>query len=268
MDAITQFKEAQKKVWSAFAPMELYTCVAAARLVKFAGVQAAHRMLDVACGTGVVALSASRLGARVTGLDLTPELVEHARENAATAQAKIDFHQGDVEALPFEDATFDVVTSQFGHMFAPRPEMAIREMLRVLKPGGTIAFSTWPPELYTGRMFQIVGKHLPKPPIESPPPILWGSPDVVRQRLGDAVEDVVFDRAVMRSPYLSPAHVRATLERGVGPYAIAAARLAGEPERLAAFRAEIDALTGEYFEPEENVLRQDYLMTRAKKAAR
>jgi SAM-dependent methyltransferase len=265
MDPIAEFKNGQKKVWSAFAPMELYTCGAAARLVKFAGVRSGDRILDVACGTGVVALAAARKGARVTALDLTPELVARARENVALAEEDVALHEGDVEALPFDDGSFDVVTSQFGHMFAPRPDVAIREMLRVLRPGGTIAFSTWPPELYTGRMFIAVGRHLPKPPIEAPPPVLWGTPDVVRERLGASVEDVVFDRAVLRAPYLSPKHVRATLERGIGPYAIAVAHLSGEPERLAAFRREIDALTDAYYEPDEGVLRQDYLMTRAKK---
>ena len=90
------------------------------------------RVLDVACGTGVVAVTAARLGARVTGLDLTPELLVVARDNTRTADVEIDFHEGDCERIPFDDAAFDVVVSQFGHIFAPRPEVAIGEMLRVL----------------------------------------------------------------------------------------------------------------------------------------
>jgi SAM-dependent methyltransferase len=175
MDSLAQFKENQKKAWSTFAPTELYTCQPAARLVVFADIKGGQRVLDVACGTGVVALAAARTGARVSGLDLTPELIARARENASIAGTEIDWHEGDAEALPFGDATFDVVVSQFGHMFAPRPEVATSEMLRVLKPGGTIAFSTWPPELYVGQLFGLVGRYLPPPPGVAPPS-KWGIP--------------------------------------------------------------------------------------------
>src|ERR1051326_5093226 len=146
-EAIAKFKEAQRQGWKHFAPLESLTTPAAARLVKFAAVRAGQNVLDVACGTGVVAITAARTGARARGNDLTPELLERARENARVANVEIDFREGDAEALPFEDASFDVVLSQFGHMFAPRPEMALAGMLRVLKSGGTIAFATWPPEL-------------------------------------------------------------------------------------------------------------------------
>ena len=140
-------------------------------MVKFANVRAGQNVLDVGCGTGVVAVTAARKGARVHGVDLTPELLERARENANIAQAEIDFREGDAEALAFDDVTFDVVLSQFGHMFAPRPDVAIREMLRVLKPGGRIAFSTWPPELLVGRSFAIMGKYGP-PPVPGVSPVV------------------------------------------------------------------------------------------------
>lgn len=266
MDPIAQFKDNQRKAWSTFAPTELYTSQPAARLAVFAQIRAGQRVLDVACGTGVVALAAARAGAHVTGVDLTPELLKRARENAAITGAEIDWREGDVEALPFPDASFDVVVSQFGHMFAPRPDVATREMLRVLKPGGRIAFSTWPPELHTGRMFALLGRYLPSPPPGIAAPPAWGNPDTVRERLGDAVRDVMFDRGVLRAPYLSVQHVRVFMEQSVGPVMRVAQLLAGEPARLAEFRKEVDALTALYFEPTENVLRQDYLMTRAIKA--
>jgi len=135
IDPIAKFKEAQRQGWAHFAPLESVTTPTAARLVKFAGVQSGQRVLDVACGTGVVAITAARIGANATGLDLTPELLERARENSGVAEVDVDWREGDVEALPFQDRAFDVVLSQFGHMFAPRPEVAIREMLRVLKVG-------------------------------------------------------------------------------------------------------------------------------------
>jgi len=133
MDGIAQFKEMQKQSWVHFTPLEAITTPAAARLVRHAAIAPGMRVLDVACGTGVVAITAARLGATVTALDLTPQLLDRARENASVAGVEIDFHEGDVENLPFPDAQFNAVLSQFGHIFAPRPEVAIGEMLRVLK---------------------------------------------------------------------------------------------------------------------------------------
>src|SRR5438876_8553981 len=133
-EAIAKFKEAQRQGWKHFAPLEGLTTPAAARLVKWANVRAGQNVLDVGCGTGVVAITAARTGARVHGVDLTPELLDRARENASIAKFEIDFREGDAEALSFDDGRFDAVLSQFGHMFAPRPSVAIAEMLRVLKP--------------------------------------------------------------------------------------------------------------------------------------
>ena len=158
MDVFETFKAAQKAGWAHFAPLQAFTTLSAAQLVNHARVTSGARVLDVACGTGVVAVTAARRGARVTGLDLTPELLAVARDNARIAGVDVAWHEGDVEQLPFDAESVDVVVSQFGHMFAPRPDMAIGEMLRVLRPGGTIAFSTWPPELYVGRLFALVGR--------------------------------------------------------------------------------------------------------------
>jgi SAM-dependent methyltransferase len=264
MDPFESYKAAQKQGWANFAPFEALTTPCAAKLVKRAGVLPAHRVLDVACGTGVVSVTAARLGARVTGLDLTPELLERARENASIAGVEVDWHEGDVENLPFGDGAFDVVLSEFGHMFAPRPEVAIGEMLRVLKPGGTIAFSTWPPELFVGRVFNLTANYLPPPPPGVANPPEWGDPTVVRQRLGATVKDILFDRATMLVPALSPSHHRRASEKHSGSMARLLATLReSHPEKLEQFRREYDALASEYFE--ENVLRQDFLMTRATK---
>src|ERR1051325_7071732 len=116
------FKYAQKLGWSHFTPLEAVTTSSAARLITHARIRAGLRVLDVACGTGVVAITAARAGARATGLDLTPGLLARARDNARLAEVEVDWHEGDVEQLPFGDAEFDVVVSQYGHMFAPRPE--------------------------------------------------------------------------------------------------------------------------------------------------
>lgn len=264
-DPIQDFKAKQREGWATFAPLEVITIPTAARLVRFAGVKSGQNVLDVGCGTGVVALTARRQGARVTGIDLTPELLAHAKENAAaTGFDDVAWKEGDVEMLPFDDGQFDVVTSQFGHMFAPRPDVAIKEMLRVLKPGGAIAFSTWPPELYTGAMFSLVGKYGPPPAPGISPSPQWGDIPTVRQRLGDAVRDVTFDRGLMRFSAITPSHYRANVEVNSGPVKNLVRNLgASDPAKLAQFRKELDAIIATYFEPDENTVRMDYLMTRA-----
>lgn len=261
---IAKFKEAQRQGWKHFAPLEALTTPAAARLVKFADVRARQNLLDVGCGTGVVAITAARVGARVRGVDLTPELLERARENARIANLEADFRVGDAEALPFDDAAFDVVLSQFGHMFAPRPNIAIREMLRVLRPGGAIAFMTWPPELLIGSSFALVGSYMPPlPPGVSPSP-QWGDIAIVRERLGSAVKAILFDRGCMLFPALSVQNYRDRIEQTAGPMLKLVDSLsATDPARLAQFRREYDALVAPYFE--DNIVRQDYLLTRAVK---
>lgn len=264
VNVLDTFKANQRAGWAHFAPLQSQTTEPASHLVKWAGIQAGQRMLDCACGTGVVAVTASRRGAKVTGLDLTPELLVVARENAQIAEVNIDFHEGDVEALPFESNMFDVVVSQYGHMFAPRPDVAVAEMLRVLKPGGVIAFSTWPPELFVGRMFATVSRYSPAPPPGVAPPPLWGDPNVVRERLGDRVRELRFHRETMRVPVLSPRHAREMFEKTAGPVIKLVEMLSGtDPVKLNAFRAEVEALAAEYLE--DNVMRQGYLMTRAVK---
>ena len=264
MDAIAKFKQAQKEGWAYFAPLEAITTPAATRLVQHAGVKPGMKVLDVGCGTGVVAITAAELGAQVTAIDLTPQLLERARENSRTAEVEVDWREADAEDLPFGDEQFDVVLSQFAHMFAPRPEVATRQMLRVLKSGGTIAFSTWPPELVVGRTMAVAARYLPPPPQGIEPPVLWGDPGVVRQRLGTAVADIVFDRACVLVPALSPQHFRANVERAAGPIVKMVEGLSvTDPERLDAFRQEFDAIVAQY--RRDNVVRQDYLLTRARK---
>jgi len=190
MDPTAQFKENQKVAWSTFGLFESMTGTVAPRLVSFAGIKPGASVLDVGCGTGVVGLTAARLGARVTGVDLTPELIARAKENSALMGVEADWRQGDAEALPLTDASFDFVVSQFGHMFAPRPDVAVREMLRVLKRGGVIAFSTWPPEMFVGRMFALNGKYAPPPPAGVSPPSQWGDIQLIRERLGQLYESL------------------------------------------------------------------------------
>lgn len=263
VNGLAEFKQAQREGWSHFAPLEVITMPVAARLVRHAGVTRGAQVLDVGCGTGVAAITAARQGARVTGVDLTPQLLSRARENSATALVDVDWREADVEELPFGNDQFDIVLSQFAHMFAPRPEVAIREMLRVLKPGGTIAFSTWPPELLVGRTMMLSGRYMPAPPGVASP-VVWGEPGVIRERLGKAVEGIVFDRGCLLVPALSAQHFRATLERTAGPLIKLVEQLgATDPDQLRTFRQEFDAIVEQYLR--DNLVRQGYLLTRARK---
>ncbi|HXJ70826.1 MAG TPA: class I SAM-dependent methyltransferase [Verrucomicrobiae bacterium] len=261
-DPYAQLKATQRAGWAYFGPQAAATTPCAARLVRFAGIHRDERVLDVACGTGVVSITAARTGAKVTGADLTPELLVQAKENAGIAGVDVEWREADVERLPFDDAVFDAVVSQFGHIFAPRPIIAIHEMLRVLKPGGTIAFSTWPADHWIGRAWALSARYLPPPPEGVAPPIQWGEPTIVRERLGSQVRDLTFDRDVMLTPALSPQHVRWNTERTSGAVIRLVESLsASDPARLEAFRREYDALVAEYLEG--NVVRASYLMSRA-----
>lgn len=262
-DNFAELKSRQREMWASFAPTALFTTPTAAHLVEFAGVQPGQKLLDVGCGTGVVAITAARAGADVSGLDLTPALLDHARENEKIAGCgPIDWSEGDAEDLPYTDASFDVVLSQFGHMFAPRPDVAIAEMRRVLKPGGTIAFATWPPEHFVGRFFALVGRHSPPPPEGAAPPPLWGAVPVVQERLSKAFDTPFFGRGVMQIQALSLGHFWDFMSQGVGPLQKLIERLANDPEQLSAVRQEFVELATPYFEG--NVVHQSYLLTRAK----
>ena len=248
-------------MWASFAPTAMITTPVAGQLVRFAGIRSGEQVLDVGTGTGVVAVTAARTGARVKALDLTPALLRDARLNAQIAQVEVEFTEGDAENLPYPDGSFDVVVSQFGHMFAPRPDVAIAEMRRVLKPGGRVAFATWPPEHFTGKMFAWVGKNSPPPPPGAAPPPQWGSPAIITERLAPHFDPPFFQRGIMRAQALSVAHYRLFMEQSVGPIQKLVESLANDPEKLAQLRGEYEALVAPYYE--DNIVRMDYIFTKA-----
>lgn len=262
-DPFAELKKRQREMWVTFTPVAMFTTPVAGQLVKFAGIRAGEAVLDVGTGTGVVAITAARAGARVSALDLTPELLLQAHQNAQIAQhTDIVWTEGDAEQLPYPDASFDVVLSQFGHIFAPRPEVAIAEMRRVLKPGGRVAFATWPPEHLVGRMFAFIARNSPPLPAGVAPPPQWGNPAIVSERLEARFETPFFARGTMGFPALSVAHYRLFMEQSVGPMQKLVESLANEPEKLAQLRAEYEALVAPYHL--DNVMQQDYLLTRAR----
>jgi SAM-dependent methyltransferase len=150
------------------------------RLVRRVGIGRDEDVLDIACGTGNAALRAAQAGGRTTAVDLTPELFDAGRALAKGAGVSIDWVEGDAEALPFPDASYDVVLSTFGVMFAPRHRVTALEAARVLRPGGRLGFCNWTPGGITGQLFRAMGAFAPPPPPFAEPPLLWGDEDHVR----------------------------------------------------------------------------------------
>jgi SAM-dependent methyltransferase len=235
----------------------------AVRLVRFAGVQPEDRVLDVGTGSGLVAIVAAQQGARAIGVDPTLELLAKARENAALAGCRdIEWLEGTAEDLPFPDASFDIVLSQYAHMFSPRPEAAAREMLRVLRPGGRIAFAAWTPDGLAPRLMGLTFRYLPPMPGAAPPsPFEWGHEEGVRTYLEERVRDLGFEPAALQLPALSTAHARRLFEETFGPTVLLVSALSNDPARLAQWRREHNAAAAEFFA--DGRLRFDYLLTRA-----
>jgi len=158
----------------------------AEQFVNRLGIQPGIKVLDVACGSGNLAIPAARLGADVTGMDLAPEMVEQARRYAESEGLNAHFDEGDAEALQYNDGEFDLVMTMFGAMFAPRPDVTTSELLRVCKPGGRVAMANWTPTGFIGQMFKMTASHVP-PPAGMSSPVLWGVEQTVRERFGSAV---------------------------------------------------------------------------------
>ena len=150
------------------------------------------QLLDVACGSGQLALMTAKDGIKVTGVDIAGNLVARARARARAEGLKVRFQEADAEALPFEDASFDVVGSLIGAMFAPQPNHVAKELLRVCVPGGTIAMANWTPQGFIGQMFKAVSKFIA--PSGMPLPVLWGNESTVRDRLGKGLSDLSLTR--------------------------------------------------------------------------
>ncbi len=161
------------------------------------------RVLDVACGTGNLAVIAARQDCKVSGVDIAGNLIAQARTRAANEGLRIDFKEGDAEALPLADGQFDLVVSMFGVMFTPRPHVAAAELLRVTRPGGRVALANWTPEGFIGKMFNIFKAHLPPPPAGMSSPMDWGDEATVRSRLAHGFTSVRLTRriALMHYPF-------------------------------------------------------------------
>jgi ubiquinone/menaquinone biosynthesis C-methylase UbiE len=204
-------------------------------LAEACGISPGQRVLDVAAGTGNVAIRAAEAGAQVVALDLTPENFDAGRREAAARGVELDWVEGDAAALPFGDAEFDVVTSSVGIIFAPDHQAVADEMLRVCRPGGTISMINFTPDGLAGDFFELVGRYAPPPRPEALSPVMWGSEAHVRELFGDRVASLELLRRsyVERSPG-DPAAYCEFFKQTFGPIVALRIQLVNEPERLAA----------------------------------
>jgi SAM-dependent methyltransferase len=202
------------------------------------------RLLDVACGSGNLSIPSARAGAVVTGVDIATNLLEQARARAEAEGLAIQFDEGDAENLPYADAAFDEVVSMFGAMFAPRPELAAAELVRVCRPAGRIAMANWTPEGFVGQMFKVTGKYVPPPP-HMPSPVKWGDEEAVRERLRVGIADLQLTRRMCRFEYpFPPAGVVESFRMYYGPTRRAFEAL--DSEGQAALRNDLERLWAEH----------------------
>lgn len=211
------------------------------------------RMLDVGCGAGQIAIPAARAGAQVTGIDIATNLIEQAQVRAAAAGVKARFDEGDAEMLPFADASFDLVVSLIGAMFAPQPERVSAELLRVCRPGGRIVMANWTPAGFIGLMFKNIGRHVP-PPSLMPSPLLWGDEATVRERLGGGVAELRLTRRQYPFAYpFAPAEVVEFYRTYYGPTHRAFGAL--DADGQAALRRDLEQLWGEHNQASDGTTR-------------
>lgn len=243
LDPIREMKAGQRAMWAlgeyhAFATSTIWQLGPV--LAEACGIAPGHRVLDVAAGTGNVAIRAAQAGATVTAADLTPENFPAGRRAAAAAGVDVDWVEGDAEELPFEDASFDVVTSCFGAIFAPRHEAVARELLRVCRPGGTIGITAFTPEGAGGAFFEMLGRYAPPPPPGASSPLRWGREEHVRALLGEGVGSLEIRRREYVEKAASAEAYGRLFRETFGPYVGIRASLPDEPAREALDRDLLD----------------------------
>jgi SAM-dependent methyltransferase len=197
-------KGRQQQTWASgdFSVVAARIVLVAEQLCDNADLHAGWRVLDVATGSGNAAIAASRLGCDAVGIDYVPALLERGRVRAAAEALDVELLDGDAEALPFADGSFDAVTSVFGSMFAPDHETAASELVRVCRPGGTIALASWTPDGFIGELFRTVAAHVP-PPAGLRSPMLWGTEDHLRGLFGDRIRTLAVTERTFTFRFLS-----------------------------------------------------------------
>jgi ubiquinone/menaquinone biosynthesis C-methylase UbiE len=222
-------KQRQQQTWASgdFHAVAARIMLTAEHLVDTADLHAGWRVLDVATGSGNAAIAAARLGCRVVGIDYVPALLERGRERAAAEGLEVELIEGDAEALPFEDASFDAVTSVFGSMFAPDHAQAAAELLRVCRPGGTIALVSWMPDGFIGDLFRTTAAHVPPAPgLQSP--MLWATEAHLRELFGDGIAWLEVEERTFTWRFTSAEEFVDFFRRWYGPTLKAFAALEGD----------------------------------------
>lgn len=231
MTDVTTLKRAHHATWAAGdypAVAEMIDATPPAHLLSRMAIEPGMDVLDVATGTGNVALRAAAQGARVVGADLTPELFETARAREKEFGVTVEWVEADAEDLPFPDAAFDRVLSTFGVQFAPRHALAAQELARVCRPGGRLGLCNWTPEGQIGELFRIMGRYMPALPDYASPPPLWGDEDHVREVFAGTGVELEFERGVNPWRFDSAEHYVQFMETNYGPTLKARERLLAE----------------------------------------
>jgi SAM-dependent methyltransferase len=200
-------KNRQQATWASgdFAILGTTLQIVGESLAEAVDVRAGERVLDVAAGNGNATLAAAHRFAEVTSTDYVPALLDKGRERARAEGLAVRFQVADAEQLPFEDGSFDVVLSTFGAMFTPEHDRAAREMLRVLRDGGRIGMANWTPEGFIGRLFKVVGAHVP-PVAGLKSPALWGTEPHLVELFGTQAAQIHCERRHFNFRYRSAAH--------------------------------------------------------------
>ncbi len=221
-------KQRQQHVWSSgdFAVVAARIVLVAEHLCDSADLHAGWRVLDVATGSGNAAIAAARLGCTAVGVDYVPALLERGRLRAEAEGLSVELLEGDAESLPFPEGSFDAVTSVFGSMFAPDHARAAAELLRVCRPGGTIALASWTPEGFIGELFRTVAGHVP-PPAGVQSPMLWGTEAHLRELLGERIASLEIAERTFTFRFGSPEDFVEFFRRWYGPTLKAFAALEG-----------------------------------------
>ncbi|HEY5055486.1 MAG TPA: class I SAM-dependent methyltransferase [Acidobacteriaceae bacterium] len=268
--SIDQIKAGMRNAWIAgdFGVVAKTIAGAGEAFIQRLDIPAGQRVLDIATGTGNLAIPLAWAGCFVTGVDIAPNLLVQARERAAAEGLTIQFDEGDAEALPYADASFDAVVTMFGAMFAPRPEVVAAEMARVLKPGGLLAMANWNPASFTGKMFKVGSKHAPPPPGVAPP-VLWGDEATVRERLATGFKDIRTEIVPVEFDLpTSPAGAVEFFRTWFGPTKVAFSRLDEAGQR--AFAAESTELWASHnVAPDpakQTLVKNEYLQVTATRA--
>lgn len=253
-------KQRQHGAWSSgdYAVVGTTLQIVGEQLCEAIDLRAGSKVLDVAAGNGNATLAAARRWCDVTSTDYVPALLERGRERAAAEHLAVDFREADAEALPFADASYDVVLSTFGVMFTPDQDQAASELARVCKSGGKIGLASWTPQGFIGQLFKTIGKHLP-PPAGVKSPALWGTAARLEEMFGGVAAEIAAEPRMFVFRYRSPEHWLEIFKTFYGPTLKAFAAL--DETGQAALRRDLLALLGEFNHADDGtiVVHSEYL---------